>query len=109
MAINPVGTKIYLQPAGMVLGTINDLIEMQGATVTLSDSKQGKMCYCVSLYGSMREYRFSVDNIEKMRCVVRLEISDIELDEPEKEVMIQRQFALLDSMLVINAERVVER
>ena len=103
------GTKIYLQPAGMVLGTINDLIEMQGAAVMLSDSKQGKIYYSVSLYGFMREYRFSVDNIEKMRCVVRLEIDDMELDEPDKEVMIQRQFALLDSMLVINAERVVER
>ena len=108
MAINPVGTKIYLQPEGMVFGTIVDMINMQGATVTTSDSEKGKVCYSISLYGFLREYRFSIDNLENNRCAVRLEIDDKELDEPDKEIMIQRQFALLDSMLTINAERVFE-
>ena len=105
LAVNPIGTKIYLQPEGMVFGTINDLIEMQGATATLSDSGQGQICYSVSLYGSKRDYRFFINNLERKRCAVRLEI---EGQEPDNEIMIQRQFALLDAMLTITAEKVYE-
>jgi len=100
---NPTGTKIYLQPDGMVFGTISDLAEMQGATVAYSDSRQGKICYSVNLYGITLEYRFSITGIEKKRCIVRLEIIGPELGQG-KEIMLRRQFALLDSMLVINAD-----
>ena len=101
MSDNPTGSKIYLQPEGLVFGTIADLAEMQKGKVTLSDSRQGKFSYSVNLYGTEREYCFSVTNIEKKRCAVKLEISE---QEPDNDIMIQRQFALLDSMLTITAE-----
>ena len=106
---NPVGAKIYLQPEGMVFETIADLAEMQGAKMTLSKINKGKISFIVNLYGAKREYRFSITNIERKRCHVRLEIDDLELDKPGKEIMIRRQFALLDSMLVINVETMFEK
>ena len=108
MKSNPIGAKIYLQPEEMVFRTINDLAEMQGAKTTLSDSNRGKISFTADLYGAKREYRFSVTNIERKRCNVRLEIGDSELDKPGKEIMIKRQFALLDSILAINADIMFE-
>jgi len=88
----------------MVFEAITDLAGMQGARITLSDSSRGKISFYADLYGAEREYCFSITNIEKKRCNVRLEVIDPEIDKPGKKVMIRRQFALLDSMLVINAD-----
>ena len=101
---NPVGAKMYLIPEGMVFEAITDLAVIQGAKVTLSDSSQGKISFFADLYGALREYSFSITSIDKKRCNVRLTVVDPEIDEPGKKVMIRRQFALLDSMLVINAD-----
>jgi len=101
---NPTGEKIYLLPEDMVFEAIADLARMQGAEINLSDSSQGKISFFADLYGAMREYCFSITNIDKKRCNVRLTVVDPEIDKPGKKVMIRRQFALLDSMLVINAD-----
>ena len=90
-----------------VLNGINDLVEIQRAKVTLADTKRwsGKIHYVVRLYGLKREYVFSVDEIERNRSQVRLEMSGEEFVKPDKTDLILRQFALLDSMLVINITR----
>jgi len=103
LAENPVSTKVYLQPEGMVFGTILDLAEMQGAKVALSDARQGKIHFTVELYGSRYWYCFSVSDIGSKRCRVRLVIEGTEVVQ-DKEIMLRRQFALLDSMLAINAD-----
>ena len=101
---NTIGAKMYLIPEGMVFEAITDLAGIQGAKVTLSDSSLGKISFFADLYGVMREYCFSITNIGKKRCNVCLTVVDPEIDKQGKKVMIRRQFALLDSMLVINAD-----
>jgi len=108
MSDDPIGLKIYLLPESMVYEAITDIARMQGAKTTISDSKQGKISFLADLYGETREYCFSITNIEKKRCNVKLEIVDSEIDKPGKKVMIKRQFALLDSMLIINVETAYE-
>ena len=107
---NPAGSKIYLQPVKLVINTICDLVEMQRAKVTRSKSSlwEGEIRYIVRLYGLKQEYRFSVSDIEGKRCNVRLEIDGRELDGPDKKNLILRQFALLDSMLLINVDTAVD-
>jgi len=89
----------------MVYETIRDIAEIQGAKVTNSDAGlwSGRIHYIVRLYGEKREYRFSIDDIEGKRCYVRLELAGKEPGRSKKNDLILRQFALLDSMLIINA------
>ena len=105
MTDNPVGSKIYLQPVKMVHEAIRDIVEIQRAKVTNSEAGlwSGKIHYVVRLYGVKQEYRFSIDDIEGKRCNVRLEVNGQGLDRLKKNDLILRQFALLDSMLTINA------
>ena len=111
MTDNPVGSKIYLQPVKMVYETIRDIVEIQKASVTRSVANPwcGEVHYIVRLYGSKWEFHFSIDDIEKKRCNVRLEVDAQELDRPDKNNLILRQFALLDSMLAINANTAFDR
>ena len=108
MSDNLTGSKIYLLPEHIIFDAVTDLAGMQGAKITLSSTVEGKICFFADLYGEMREYRFFIINIGKKRCNVRLEIVDPEADRPDKKAMIKRQFALLDSMLIINVETAFE-
>jgi len=95
------GKKIYLQPVSMLLAAINDIVELQNGKLTFSDTPHGKIHFRVRLYAAKWEYRFSVKDIGDNRCIVEIELDD---DTYKKEGKILREFALLDSMLVANAQ-----
>ena len=96
-----IGTKIYLQPVATVLNVINDLVEMQKGKQIFCDAKHGKIHFIVSMYGSKWEFRFTVKDIGKNRCRVKLEIEGESMD---KESMLQREISLLDTALVVRAK-----
>lgn len=93
--------KIYLQPIEMVLAAINDLVELQNGKLTFSDTPHGKIHFLIRMYVSIWELKFTVADIGKNRSNVQLEVCGEPHDSQE---MIEREFALLDSMLVIGAK-----
>jgi hypothetical protein len=95
------GTKIYLQPMGTVLNTINDIVELQNGKLTFSDTPNGRIHFLVRMYASRWEYQFAVTDIGQNRCQVQIEIDEA-FNEKEREIL--REFALLDSMLLIGAK-----
>jgi hypothetical protein len=94
------GSKIYLQPMGMVLSAISDIAELQKGKLTFSDTPNGRIHFVVGMYASKWEYRFTVTDIGNNRSRVCIEI---ERDVRERERKIRREFALLDSMLLVGA------
>ena len=95
------GKKIYLQPVGLVLNAVSDIVELQKGKLTFSDTPNGKIHFLVRMYASGWEYRFSVTDIGKNRCMVQI---DVDGGVREKERKIRREFALLDSMLLVGAK-----
>jgi hypothetical protein len=91
------GLKIYLQPTEMILNAINELAELQRAKLTFADFRLGKLHFQVEMYGFTWEYRFTVEDAGANRSRVILEI---EGEATNKTDRIERQLALLDSMLV---------
>lgn len=95
------GKRIYLQPMGMVLDTINDIVELQKGKLTYSDTPHGKINFLVKMYAFKWELSFTVTDIGKNRSQVQIEIDG---DTQSKEKLILREFALLDSMLIAGAQ-----
>ena len=95
------GAKFYLQPMGTVLNAVHDIQELQRGKSTFSDTSHGKTGFAVSMYGNKVEYRFTVTDTGKNRCRVLLEASG---DTQKKKRHILREFALLDALLVSDAE-----
>ena len=95
------GRKIYLQPKGTLLQAICDLAELQRGKYTFSDSPNGVIHFLVRMYHSKWEFKFTVKDIGQNRSGVELA-----LDGRTKDIegVINREFALLDSMLAIGAE-----
>jgi len=93
--------KVYLQPMGMVLSAVNDLVELQKGRLTLSDTPHGRIHFLVSMYGFKWELQFTVTDIGNNRSSVKIEV-DGELRD--KERMIHREYALLDSILLVDAK-----
>ena len=95
------GKKIYLQPKGALLDAIHDIVELQRGRKLVTDTPRGTVQFIVSMYGFKWELRFTVTDIGKNRCRVRLEING---EESGQDKIIYRQFALLDSMLIWGAK-----
>ena len=95
------GKKIYLQPVVTLISAVNDLIEIQKGRITFSDTPNGKIHFLVKMYAFKWELRFSVKDIGLNRCQVELKISG---EQSGHEKLINREFALLDSMLISLAE-----
>ncbi|MCL2300279.1 MAG: hypothetical protein FWC27_09075 [Firmicutes bacterium] len=95
------GRKIYLQPRGMLIQAICDLAELQRGKYTFSDSPNGIIHFLVKMYYNRWEFKFTVKDIGQNRSGVELA-----LEGQTKSVggIINREFALLDSMLTIGAE-----
>jgi len=93
--------KNYPHPVGMLLDTINDIVELQKGKLTFSDTPNGKIHFLIRMYAYKWELRFDVTDIGDNRSRVQIEI---EGDESGKEELLRREFALLDSMLVAGAE-----
>jgi len=81
----------------MVLNAINNIVELQKAKLTFSDTPNGKINFVVRMYANRWEHRFTVTGINKNKCSVKLEIGHGSLNG---EMQLKREFALLDSMLL---------
>ena len=95
------GKKIYLQPRGLVLDTIHDIVEFLRGKPTVSDTPRGKISTGLTMYGYKWDVRFTVEDIGKNRSSVTIEV-DGERQDKKKEI--RSMFALLDSMLLVGAE-----
>ena len=95
------GRKIYLQSVPTVLGAICDLIEIQKAKTTFSDTRHGKIHFQIKMYCFRWELRFAVADLGHSRTSVTLEILG---EQRDRKNLTLREFALLDSMLAIGAE-----
>ena len=95
------GTKYYLQPMGTMLSAIYDIQELQRGKTTYSDSANGKYGFTVTMYGRKVEYRFTVTDVRQNRCQVQIEVDG---DALKKKRHILRELALLDMILISDAE-----
>jgi hypothetical protein len=90
------GMAFYPWPAKLMMGAINDLIELQRAEVTFTDIPQGRIHFQIEMYGFAWEYRFTVEDRGESGSCVTLNIDGEVMDPTDK---VTRQFALLDSLL----------
>ena len=91
------GKKRYLQPRDMILSAIHDVAELQKAKTLVCDSPNGVVHLLITMYGLKREYRFTVTDIGGSRTEVAIELI---CDEPDKQRLINHEFALIDYTLV---------
>ena len=95
------GSKVYLQPQNYVIAAIHDIKELQNGKGTFTDIPNGKVNYAVRMYYRQWEYQFTVTDVGLNRCKVEIGIGG---DAQDKEDMILRMFAILDSMLIVNTK-----
>ena len=95
---------IYLQPGTMVFDTLLDLMELQKGIETLNEHIDGKLYYETTLYGITWEIKFKITEIDRSRCAVNITVESLDDNEDTDvyaEIMIRREYALLDSLLLI--------
>jgi hypothetical protein len=92
----------------MVYNALLDLMELQKGEEVLNEASQGKLFFRVTMYGFTMELHFTIKEMDWRRCGVTLDIIEGETcDEDAGEDvryladMIRREFALLNSMLLI--------
>jgi len=95
------GAKIYLQPKATVLNAVSDLAELQKGTLTFSDNERGIIHFAIEMYAFRWELGFTVTDIGKNRSRVAIGAYG---EKRARENLIRREFALLDSILLIGAE-----
>ena len=100
--------KLYLQPKEMVYHTLLDLTELQKGEIAFSDPLYGKLQFRMTMYGFLWRLRFTVLGMDWNRCAVSMEIAegaagDEDAGEEKRRLkdMISREWALLDSLLLI--------
>ena len=91
------GVKRYLQPRDMILNAIHDLAELQKAKTLVCNSPYGIVHLLITMYAVEREYRFTVTDLGAGRSEVIIELIS---DEPDKQRLIDHEFALIDYTLV---------
>ena len=95
---------VYLQPSAMVFEALLDLMELQKGDEVESDPAGGKHYFETTLYGIVWEIRYTITEIDRTRCAVRIEVASKDGNgdtEGYAEIMALREYALLDSMLLI--------
>jgi len=101
------GKRAYLQPMAMIYNALIDVAELQKGEKILDDPTRGRLHFRIEMYGFTWELRFSVLEIDWNRCGVALEVEekkangDSDGDTRYLEDMIRREYALLDSILLI--------
>lgn len=99
--------RVYLQPKEMVYNALLDLMELQKGKEIASNSSLGELHFKIEMYGFKWALRFAVLGMDYNRCGVTLNLEEDEFggDEDEElwylEDMVRREYALLDSMLLI--------
>ena len=95
---------VYLQPGAMVFEALLDLMELQKGDEVESDPSGGKHHFETTLYGVVWGIRFTIMEIDRTRCAVSVEVASKDGNgdtEGFAEIMALREYALLDSMLLI--------
>ena len=88
--------KNYAKPFKIVFAAILDMIELQNGKETFSDSRHGRVHFRIGMYGFKWEIKFTVtDTGDGSR--VHLEIGG---EQDDRGRILEREFALLDSMLL---------
>ena len=85
----------------MVIDTLLDMAELQKGKVVYGDTPNGIIHFRVSMYGFRWEYQFTIADIGKNRSTVQIEVTG---EERGRNRMLLREFALLDSMLLVGAK-----
>ena len=93
---NKMAVKIYPHSRGNILNTISDIVELQKAKFSYSDSPNGKIHFYVKMYAYKWEFRFTVIAKGEKQSQVTLEVAG---DETGKDNMLRRELYLLDTML----------
>jgi len=88
--------KIYPHSRGIIIDTICDIVELQKAKFTFSDTPHGKIHFMVRMYGYKWEFCFAIVALGEKESQVTLEVSG---DEIGKANMLRRELYLLDTML----------
>ena len=93
--------RIYLWPSPWILNVIHDIAELQKSEAVLEQSMadEVRLRYAVELYGKQREYCYTVIDIPRNRSRVRIEVSGVA--KCQEALSINRQFALLESMMIL--------
>ena len=93
------GKHFYLQPQATVLNAVSDLAELQKGKFTYSDTPNGVIHFMVRLYHNKWEFKFLVRDTGKNTSCVEIEIDG---NDEQAESLINRQYALLESMMLEN-------
>jgi hypothetical protein len=115
--------RIYLQPTKMVYNAVLDLMELQKGEQIVNEVNEvnevdclssGRVHFHIVMYGFAWEVRFIITDIEKNRCGVIIDISEIgpaggggaydQEDQDDQDYladMIRREYAILDSLLLL--------
>ena len=101
--------KIYLQPSEVVFRGMLDLMDAQGAEPQTENVEGRTLQLSVKMFDTLWPLRFAAERIDQTRCQAALEAS-ME-DEPDEdmrenkralaEIVLRREFAMLDAMLLI--------
>ena len=88
--------RVYSRSVGTILSSINDIVELQKAKLTFSDTPNGRVNFLVNMYAYNWEFCFTVTDLGEKQSRVCLDAAG---EQVGKDDMIQRELLLLDSML----------
>ena len=95
------GKKTYTYTKRLILEAVHDIVELQNGCVIISDAIHGKVLYRIAMYGYEWDILYTVREAKAGKCLVTIKI---EGDRRDKAKEVRRQFALLDSMLIGDAQ-----
>lgn len=85
--------RSYPKPTYVMLNIIGDIQELMHGKTVSANTPQGRIAFCVSMYGFDYAYRFFVTKTDG-GSTVRIELSDDASDN-----MLYQAFALLESLM----------
>ena len=88
--------RVYPRPVCMVLSAILDIIELQKAKLSLSDTPNGKISFIISMYAYNWEFCFTVKDMGDKRSCVNLEVKGEQIGLND---ISRSELSLLDFML----------
>ena len=88
--------KIYPQSTDYVLNTINDIVELQNAKLTFSDTPNGRIHFLVRMYAYKYELQFNVTSVDENSSKVSFAIAGEELG---RDNILCHEITLFESML----------
>ena len=94
--------KTYPHSKGIIINTIYDIVELQKAKFTFSDTPHGKIHFMVKMYGYKWEFCFAVVPLGDKQCEVTLEMAGEKLGRDD---MLRKELYLLESMLSLLEEQ----